>query len=188
MPEALMQQQLIASVQVLGLHNDSSLPDADCQILRQANKERRPLSTGEMQQICSSSKVAVDLPEYLQNNADRLVNQARRFLLMKQSHLVQPGGTLFQPKRAEACWRDCREFFRVIVYAVACRRPKFTNPEGMAALRELYALIGVPVDAIHFALNELLNLTQLEIQSLEEQILIRACFTHLTSNLQTNLV
>ena len=47
---------------------------------------------------------------------------------------------------------------RVCCYAVAVAEPKFTNPQGMAALGELYAALGVPVDGLLLALARLQEL------------------------------
>ena len=86
------------------------------------------------------------------------MDQARHDLLEAQPHLVKPGGALYPEHRAEACWRDCFHFLRVCCYAVAVAQPKFTNPQGMAALGELYAALGVPVDGLLLALARLQEL------------------------------
>ena len=96
--------------------------------------------------------------QQLQGQAQPLVDQARHDLLEAQPHLVKPGGALYPEHRAEACWRDCFHFFRVCCYAVAVAEPKFTNPQGMAALGELYAALGVPVDGLLLALARLQEL------------------------------
>ena len=90
MQDDLALKQLIASAQVLGIQNDSSVPACDRQILRIADEQKRALSAIEIQQICSSSNVDGQLTEHLQNKANQLVQQARAFLLREQPHLVQP--------------------------------------------------------------------------------------------------
>ena len=188
MPNDLLLKQLIASAQVLGLQNDPSLPASDRQILRMADNEKRALSPTEIQQICQSSKVDAQLMEHLQSKANHLVQQAREFLVKEQPHLVQSGGALFPSERAEACWRDCWQFFRVIVYATACGRPQFTNPEGMGALRALYAHVGVPLEGLNVALQQLKILSRQQVVSPIEAQLLSDSFGHLLKELNKTAV
>jgi hypothetical protein len=188
MQDDLVLKQLIASAQVLGIQNDPSAPAGDRQILRIADEQKRALSATEIQQICSSSNVDGQLTEHLQNKANPLVQQARDFLLREQPHLVQPGGALFPSERAEACWRDCWQFFRVIVYALACRRPQFTDPVGMGALRALYAHLGVPLEGLNIALSQMKILSQHEVVSPTEARLLNESFDHLLAELNKSAV
>ena len=188
MQNDLVLKQLIASAQVLGIQNDLSLPASDRQILRIANEQKRALSATEIQQMCRSSNVDAQLIEQLQSKANHLVQQAREFLMKEQPHLVEPGGALFPSERAEACWRDCWQFFRVIVYALACRRPQFTDPVGMGALRTLYAHLGVPLEGLNIALKQLKVLTRQEVMSPTEDQLLSDSFGHLLEELNKTAV
>ena len=188
MQDDLVMKQLIASAQVLGIQNDPSLPACDRQILRIADEQKRALSATEIQQICRSSNVDGQLTERLQNKANPLVQQARDFLLREQPHLVEPGGALFPSERAEACWRDCWQFFRVIVYALACRRPQFTDPVGMGSLRTLYAHLGVPLEGLNIALSQLKILTRQEVMGPTEDQLLSESFDHLLEELNKSAV
>ena len=89
------------------------------------------------------------------DQVEALVDASRKALLGKQPELVQPGGALYPEDRAEACWRDCYHFLRVSCYGAACAESAICDPDGMAALGELYALLGVPTDALQLALIEL---------------------------------
>jgi hypothetical protein len=153
MPNDLVLKQLIASAQVLGLQNDSSLPAFDRQILRMADEEKRALSPTEIQHLCQTSKVDAQLIEQLQSKANHLVQQAREFLVKEQPHLVQSGGALFPSERAEACWRDCWQFFRVIVYAIACKRPLFTEQKEWELCVPFTPTLGCPSRASIVALK-----------------------------------
>ena len=188
MQNDLVLKQLIASAQVLGIQNDLSLPASDRQILRIADEQKRALSATEIQQMCRSSNVDAQLIEQLQSKANHLVQQAREFLMKEQPHLVEPGGALFPSERAEACWRDCWQFFRVIVYALACRRPQFTDPVGMGALRTLYAHLGVPLEGLNIALKQLKVLTRQEVMSPTEDQLLSDSFGHLLEELNKTAV
>ena len=151
-------RQLAAKAQVLGLPQQPNLSQSSRQLLQHADQERRLLSSSEIQSLCQHSGVMAAPLEQLQGQAQPLVDQARHDLLEAQPHLVKPGGALYPEHRAEACWRDCFHFLRVCCYAVAAAQPKFTNPQGMAALGELYAALGVPVDGLLLALARLQEL------------------------------
>ena len=151
-------RQLAAKAQVLGLPQQPTLSQSSRQLLQQADQERRLLSSSEIQSLCQQSGVMAEPLEQLQGQAQPLVDQARHDLLEAQPHLVKTGGALYPEHRAEACWRDCFHFLRVCCYAVAVAQPKFTNPQGMAALGELYAALGVPVDGLLLALARLQEL------------------------------
>ena len=188
MPNDPVLKQLIASAQVLVLQNDPSLPASDRQILRMADDEKRALSPTEIQQICSSSEVDPQLMEHLQSKANHLVQQAKEFLVREQPHLLQSGGALYPSERAEACWRDCWQFFRVIVYATACRRPQFTDPAGMEALRALYAHVGVPLEGLNVALKQLTIRARQEVVNPIEAQLLSDAFGHLLEELNKTAV
>ena len=151
-------RQLAAKAQVLGLPQQPNLSQSSRQLLQHADQERRLLSSSEIQSLCQHSGVMAAPLEQLQGQAQPLVDQARHDLLEAQPHLVTLGGALYPEHRAEACWRDCFHFLRVCCYAVAVAEPKFTNPQGMAALGELYAALGVPVDGLLLALARLQEL------------------------------
>ena len=179
---------LIRRAQVQGLSNDASLPEQTRQILEAADEARRPLTHEELLFICAASGMAADLPQRLQSQANDLVNRARCHLLEHQPQLVRPGGALFPSERADACWRDCWNFLRVIVYAVACRRSDFTNPSGMAALGELYRRMNVPTEGLNIALNQLKLLAVRGIDRKADQELVDACFRHLIQQLNKTAV
>ena len=151
-------RQLAAKAQVLGLPQQPNLRESCRQLLQHADEERRLLSSSDIQHLCQESGVMAAPLEQLQGQAHQLVDQARHDLLEAQPHLVKPSGALYPEHRAEACWRDCFHFLRVCCYAVAVARPKFTNPQGMVALGELYAALGVPVDGLLLALARLQEL------------------------------
>ncbi len=180
--------ELIRSAQVQGLSGDDSLPAEARQIIGAADKERRQLSQEELLNLCAACGQDASLPLRLQNHADDLVNQARCHLLEQQPQLVQHGGALYPSERADACWRDCWNFLRVIVYAVACQRSNFTNPRGMAALRDLYRRMRVPMEGLNIALSQLKVLAAHRFERETDQVLVNACFQHLLEHLNKTAV
>jgi hypothetical protein len=179
---------LVQTAQVQGLSLNQDLPQATRSILERADQAQRQLTTDEMATICQASGVDASLPSSLIQRSDQLVNQARGHLLATQPHLVQPGGALHPQDRAEACWRDCWNFFRVITYAVACNQSCFTNPSGMAALRELYRRMNVPIEGMNIALDQLKVLALEGVSRSNDCQLIDACFQHLRDQLNKTAV
>ena len=179
---------LVQTAQVQGLSINQDLPQATRSILEHADQAQRQLTTDELATICQSSGVDASLPSSLIQRSDQLVNQARAHLLETQPHLVQPGGALHPQDRAEACWRDCWNFFRVITYAVACNQSCFTNPSGMAALRELYRRMNVPIEGMNIALDQLKALALGGVSRSNDRQLIDACFQHLRDQLNKTAV
>ena len=179
---------LIQNAQVQGLSTNRALPQTTRTIISKADQARRLLTHEELKGICQASGVDGGLPGNLLRRADQLVNQARAHLLEAQPQLVEPGGPLFPAERAEACWRDCWNFLRVIIYAVACNQSFFTNPQGMAALRELYRQMNVPTEGRNIALYQLTELAMEGISKNSDQQLIRDCFQHLSDQLNKSVV
>ena len=145
---------LVQTAQVQGLSLNQDLPQPRAAFLSVLIKPNAS-SRGGADDDLPGSGIDVSLADNLIQRSDQLVNQARAHLIATQPHLVQPGGALHPEDRAEACWRDCWNFLRVITYAVACNQSCFTNPSGMAALRELYRRMNVPIEGMNIALGQL---------------------------------
>ena len=179
---------LVQTAQVQGLSINEDLPQATRSILERADQVQRQLTTDELAKICQLSGMDGSLPGSLIQRSDQLVNQARGHLLETQPHLVQPGGALYPQDRADACWRDCWNFLRVITYAVACNQSSFTNPSGMAALRELYRRMNVPLEGMNVALVQLKEHALEGISRSTDRRLINDCFQHLRDQLNKTAV
>ena len=179
---------LVQTAQVQGLSLNQDLPQATRSILERADQAQRQLSSDELTTICQVSGIDVSLADNLIQRSDQLVNQARAHLIATQPHLVQPGGALHPEDRAEACWRDCWNFLRVITYAVACNQSCFTNPSGMAALRELYRRMNVPIEEINIAIGQLKEKALEGVSRSNDRQLINNCFQHLRDQLNKTAV
>ena len=179
---------LVQTAQVQGLSINQELPQATRSILERADQAQRQLSSDELTMICQVSGIDGSLADHLIQRSDQLVNQARAHLLVTQPHLVQPGGALHPEDRAEACWRDCWNFLRVITYAVACNQSCFTNPSGMAALRELYRRMNVPIEGMNVALCQLKELALEGVSRPNDRQQVNDCFQHLHAELNKSAV
>ena len=179
---------LVQTAQVQGLSLNQDLPQATRSIVERADQAQRQLSSDELTTICQVSGIDGSLADNLIQRSDQLVNQARSHLIATQPHLVQPGGALHPEDRAEACWRDCWNFLRVITYAVACNQSCFTNPSGMAALRELYRRMNVPIEGMNIALGQLKEKALEGVSRSNDRQLIDDCFQHLRDQLNKTAV
>ena len=179
---------LVQAAQVQGLSINQDLPQTTRSILERADQDQRQLTTAELATICQVSGIDQSLPDSLIQRSDQLVNQARAHLIETQPDLVQLGGALHPQDRAEACWRDCWNFLRVIIYAVACNQSCFTNPSGMAALRELYRRMNVPIEGMNIALVQLKKLGLEGVSRSNDRQLISDCFQHLRDQLNKTAV
>ena len=179
---------LVQFAQVQGLSINKDLPQPTRSIVERADQARRQLTADELTTICQLSGIDGSLPGSLIQLSDQLVNQARSHLLETQPHLVQPGGALHPQDRAEACWRDCWNFLRVITYAVACNQSRFTSPNGMAALRELYRRMNVPIEGMNVALCQLKVLALESVSRPNDRQLVKNCFQHLHAELNKSAV
>ena len=179
---------LVQAAQVQGLSINQDLPQTTRSILERADQDQRQLTTAELATICQVSGIDQSLPDSLIQRSDQLVNQARAHLIETQPDLVQLGGALHPQDRAEACWRDCWNFLRVIIYAVACNQSCFTNPSGMAALRELYIRMNVPIEGMNIALGQLKENALEGVSRSNHRQLIRDCFQHLHAELNKSAV
>ena len=106
----------------------------------------------------------------------------------EQPYLVKPTGALYPSERAEACWSDCWQFLRVISYAYACNKSKFTNRKGMTALRELYKKLDVPLSGLSTALKYLEILTANELKTARGKAKLTNIFEHLREELNISAV
>ena len=151
-------QRLAKRSRVLGLPQRQDITPRARMLLSQADAEKRLLSTDEINELCHTSGADPQALIALQREAQNLVNETKAYLLDQHPGLVKPGGALYPEHRSEACWRDCYHFLRVSCYAVAVLQPQLCDQEGMANLGRLYALMGVPIDALLMALRELRRL------------------------------
>ena len=181
-------QQLIRAARVQGLSQDATLPAAIRTLIGAADQAQRLLTDQELLQICAASDADHEVANQLQHRADALVDEARRRLLSAQPDLVKPGGALHPSERAAACWRDCWQFFRVIIYSYVCRRPAFTDPEGMAALRQLYQRMNVPLLGLNIALEQLEALSVRELTDAVARTALTAAFRHLRIELNKSAI
>ncbi len=134
-------------------------------IFQKADDEGRYLSDRDIQQL---NKLTPELEEslaqakFLRDNAPDLVGKAREEVLAAFPNITAPGGGLYPPMRAEACWRDFWHFLRCISYGIAGVSIDYTSEKGISFMEQLYQELQVPLDAM------VLGLENLKFYSLQE--------------------
>ncbi len=184
-------QQLAQRCRVLGLPQRQDICPEARDVLLQADRDKRLLLEGEISVLCRTSGADPDALSELQEHVQQLVDATKTHLINEHPELVQPGGALHPEHRSEACWRDCFHFLRVSCYAVAVRQPLLCDDDGMANLGRLYALMGVPVDALLMALREMRHLAALTYEPIapeQDSGTLDAALGELISNIEHHRV
>ncbi|MEL6940356.1 MAG: phycobilisome protein [Cyanobacteria bacterium J06598_1] len=84
----------------------------------------------------------------LRDQAADIVDEARAVVLTTFPDILEPGGGLYPPMRADACWRDFWQFLRCITYGIAAGEHHYTSTEGLEAMEQLYVELQVPLPAM----------------------------------------
>lgn len=140
-------------------------PSEVIKIFRRADEERRYLTDEDIdkiQSIMPELSTYLEQSRLLRDNVTEIVSQAREVVIRLNPLLIEPGGGLYPPTRAEACWRDFWHFLRCITYGIGGQELNYTSDRGLGYMEQLYRELEVPLDAM------VLGLEQLKFFSLEE--------------------
>jgi hypothetical protein len=150
-------KELIAKSRIVSF-DWQDYPESIVNIFQQADDESRYLTDEELAQI---QAIAPDLaPNLAQGGVLRdrvveIVSNARAVVLDANPGITEPGGGLYPPVRAEACWRDFWHFLRCISYGVSAQRIDYTSDRGLNYMEQLYQELEVPLDAMILGLEQL---------------------------------
>lgn len=127
-------------------------------VFQQADDERRYLTDEDIEQIITFAPqltLSTGQAKLLREQASEIVSKARGDVLAAYPQITQPGGDLYPPARAEACWRDFWHFLRCITYGVAGRANEYTSEVGLSYMKQLYQELKVPLPAMVLGLEKL---------------------------------
>ena len=144
---------------------DWSHPSEVIRIFQQADDEGRFLSNediGKIQQAVPSLSEGLESGKLLRDKVTSIISDARGVVLAAYPRITEPGGGLYPPMRAEACWRDFWHFMRCISYGISGSSLNYTSDRGLAYMEQLYQELQVPLDAM------ILGLEQLKVFSLKQ--------------------
>jgi hypothetical protein len=140
----------------------STHPEAAIAIFQAADNDRHYLSDAELAQIASLAPGTTGnfaIVQQIRDQAKEIVDQARSGILAEFPGILEPGGGLYPPERAEACWRDFWQFLRCITYGIAGGQVEYTSAEGLGYMQQLYQALQVPLDAMVYGLEGLKTAT-----------------------------
>lgn len=151
-------QQLITQARVVGFSAWTAVDSAAIARIQAADGEKRYLTDTDLAAIAaaiapsdafkSANLDATATVQQLRDQAAAIVDEARAGLLQAFPGISEPGGGLYPPMRAEACWRDFWHFLRCITYGIAGQHDHYTSTSGLVAMEQLYEELDVPLPAM----------------------------------------
>ncbi len=149
------------------------------QLLQAADDDRRYLTDADLATIdpISSAPAAT----FLRDHASEIIDEARAEVLAQFPGITAPGGGLYPPERATACWRDFWQFLRCITYGIAGQRADYTSPIGLDYMNQLYRELQVPLPAMVAGLQALKSAS---LRRLENSESMAVYFDRLINDLQ----
>ncbi|MGC1305980.1 MAG: phycobilisome protein [Phormidesmis sp.] len=163
-------KQLIPKARIMGFGEWQGVSAEAITILQAADDQKTYLSDAELQAVTAATAQSTNAAQFdmaqsnptleaaeinpaaivkrLRDQAADIVDEARAGVLQQFPGILEPGGGLYPPLRADACWRDFWHFLRCITYGVAAQQPGYTSPDGLVAMEQLYEEIQVPLPAM----------------------------------------
>jgi hypothetical protein len=159
MPLSDTVKELIIKARIVSFDSWSSTHPATILPLFQGADDRREyLTDGELEQIqthAPNTSNLIPVAKLLRDRAPEIVDDARAQVLKIFPDITQPGGGLYPPERAEACWRDFWHFLRCVTYGIAGGTVDYTSDRGLHYMELLYRELQVPLDAMVVGLQGL---------------------------------
>ncbi|MBH8577188.1 phycobilisome protein [Nostocaceae cyanobacterium CENA369] len=137
----------------------------------------------QLQRLVPATAELIPVAQMLRDRVSDIVNEARNEVLTTFPSITQPGGGLYPPERAEACWRDFWHFLRCITYGIAGGRVDYTSTEGLHYMQLLYQELHVPLDAMVLGLEEIKAASLKRVEP-QQQSVLAPYFDRLIGQLQ----
>ena len=150
-------KELIAKSRIVSF-DWQEYPETLVAIFQQADNESRYLTDIDLaaiKGIAPNLNGGLVRGRVLRDNVNEIVSNARAVVLDANPGITEPGGGLYPPARAEACWRDFWHFLRCISYGVSGQRTDYTSDRGMGYMEQLYQELEVPLSAMILGLEQL---------------------------------
>ncbi len=183
-------KELIVKARIVSFATwDSTHPPDAIAIFQNADDQRRYLNDEELsflQTTVPSHSKYIPVIQMLRDRVTEIVDQARGHVLQQFPNITEPGGGLYPPSRADACWRDFWHFLRCITYGIAGQHTVYTSSVGLDYMKQLYQELQVPLDAMIVGL-EGIKTASLQRCEAEQQAVLAPYFDHLISQMKTFL-
>ena len=150
-------KELIVKSRIVSL-DWQDYPKSVVAVLQQADDESRYLTDEEIKKIQAelpNLATGLNSGRVLRDNVDEIITNARAVVLDANPGITEPGGGLYPPMRAEACWRDFWHFLRCISYGVSGQREDYLSDRGLGYMEQLYQELQVPLNAMVLGLEQL---------------------------------
>lgn len=175
-------KQLILKARIVSFQSwESQYSPQFIAIFQKADDEGRYLTEEDYQHILTLAPhlaLATNQGKLLTQKANEIVSQAREQVLTKFPNITEPGGDLYPPSRAEACWRDFWHFLRCITYGIVAQQSHFTSVAGLENMALLYQELQVPLPAMVWGLENLKKYS-LDLFNQDEKEQLSPYFDHL---------
>lgn len=148
--------------------DDWSYPNQVLEIFRQADNEGRYLTDEDivsLEELLPGLSVSLQQGKLLRDQVENIVSQAREVVIHANPLLIEPGGGLYPPARAEACWRDFWHFLRCITYGISGQSINYTSDRGLKYMEKLYQELQVPLDSMVLGLEQLKKFSLAEFET-----------------------
>ncbi|WP_242059382.1 MULTISPECIES: phycobilisome protein [Nostoc] len=181
-------KELITKARIVSFAEwEQSHSKAGIAIFQTADDARCYLSDEDLLQIKTLSpnnSALIPVAQLLRDRAAEIVDEAREQVLAIYPEITQPGGGLYPPERAQACWRDFWHFLRCITYGIAGGHAEYTNPTGLHYMNLLYQELQVPIEAMVLGLKSI-KAASLKLCQANQQETLAPYFDHLIIRLAT---
>lgn len=179
-------KELIPKARIVSFESwQNTHPEKAIAIFQAADDDRVYLTDEDLQQIQALSPQTsslIPVAQMLRDRITEIVDEARAQVLQQFPGITEPGGGLYPPFRAEACWRDFWHFTRCITYGIVGGSSQFTSNEGLGYMKLLYEELQVPLDAMVLGL-EGIKVASLQRVEPQQQELLSPYFDHLIQQL-----
>jgi hypothetical protein len=179
-------KELIAKARIVSFAEwEQSHPKDAIAIFQAADDASCYLEDEHLQQIRTLSpdnSALIPVAQLLRDRVTEIVDEAREQVLATYPQIVQPGGSLYPPERAQACWRDFWHFLRCITYGIAGGHTTYTSSIGLHYMNLLYQELQVPLDAMILGL-ESIKAASLKRCEPDQQTTLAPYFDHLITQL-----
>jgi Phycobilisome protein len=181
-------KELIARARIVSFASwESAHPAMSIAIFQAAEDARVYLTDEDYAKILALSPQTSDLiaiSALLRDRVIEIVDEARAEVHTQFPHITEPGGGLYPPERAEACWRDFWHYLRPITYGLAGGQSQYLSVEGLHNLQALYQELQVPIDAMTVGLEGLKTASLNRIDPSQHAI-VTPYFDHLITQLKS---
>lgn len=150
-------KELITKARIVSFASwEKTHPEAAIEIFQMADDTKTYLTDKNLEQIQTLSpdnSEFIPVAKFLRDNAAEIVDESRKQVLLIVPDIIEPGGGLYPPERAEACWRDFWHFLRCITYGIAAKHTDYTSTTGLHYMNLLYQELQVPLNAMILGLE-----------------------------------